>query len=172
MAMQINLQEYAQFVGHLLPKRTQNIVAVVPPQPPVGYQILSMPQALSGDQEGWWITFALNLQMDILGMLTYDAEGQLISFFTAQEAILALFAMLDNLMDLAADCTPSFSDDHMAELYAIWQAWQQVQMPDSGNRICLYCWKEANPGQPFPSQESSSCCARHKHLLQRGGSQA
>lgn len=161
------------------PIQNTAVLAITPPPAPVGYQIMGTPQALSSDHEGWWIVYALNAKFDALGMLTYNEDSQVVNFLVAQEAILTVFAMLDSLMDLAADSPASFSDDHMTEIYALWQTWSRLQSPDPAEkRLCAWCWREANPppektdgNDPdvsrytFPEHVSSKCCERHKHLV-------
>lgn len=172
MAIRMNDAEYAQLLSVVLErKRETSITKIMPPVLPDGYQSLSMPQPLSGDHEGWWTTLALHVRLDVLGMLTYDEDGKKVAFLAAPEAILSAFAILDNLMDLAADCPATFTDDHHREIFALWQAWKGVLEPPTVTTQCVWCWYEQHPDQPFPAQESSSCCARHKHQVQvlKGG---
>lgn len=145
------------------PIESGGVMAITPPPAPVGYQFLGIPQPLSTDGEGWWIVYAINVNFDVLGMLTYNDDGYVVKFLVAQEAILSLFALLDHLMDLAADCPDQFSNDHMQEIYALWQAWKKVHEPGA-KTICVWCWIEANPDKPFPAEESSCYCQNHKHL--------
>lgn len=167
MAIRMNEAEYAQLLHIVLERKRQaSITKIMPPALPDGYQSLGMPTPLSGDHEGWWTTLALHARLDVLGMLTYDEDGKKVAFLAAPEAILSAFAILDNLMDLAADCSAAFTDDHHREIFALWQAWKAVQEPEVATTQCVWCWYEEHPGKEFPAQESSSCCARHKPQAQ------
>jgi hypothetical protein len=160
MAMRIN---YGQLARQMMIERTESgVSAINPPALPKGYEPIGAPQPLSPDPEAWWMCFTQNVKHDVPGMLIYS-DDEVVTFLCSQEAVCALFGLLDHLMDLAADCPPSFTDAHTDEMYTLWHAWGQMQEPQpEEERPCVKCWYEQHPGVQFPPEKSSSLCGRHR----------
>jgi hypothetical protein len=149
----------------LLERSASGVVAIHPPLLPAGYEQIGEPQPLSPDPDGQWMVYAANVKHDVTGILIYDDEG-VNDFLVSQVAVSLLFGLLDHLMDLANDCTTSFSDQHFDETYNLWHTWSRLQEPQPAAKPCCACWYEQNPGVPFPAEESSSLCERHRQRPQ------
>jgi hypothetical protein len=139
---------------------------------PAGYAPIGSPQPLSGDREGYWIVYAHNAAYDVSGMLIYD-ETAAACFLTSQEAMYALFALLDHIIDLTLDSPIEFTDDHNQDIIPLWNTWSRLHyqyiQPSQAPTLCVWCWYEEHPTTPFPPAASSKCCALHKPLVVKGG---
>lgn len=157
MTLQLQRAQHAHHVGAS--------PILLAPAAPAGYQLIGTSHPLSRDAEGSWIGYAYHVAYNTPGMLVYDEESQPITFFTADEAMRVAFVVLDTMMDLVDECSPSFLQEHMQTSYALWQSWSRIHAPQADIRLCVFCWQEANPGEDFPAEESSKYCERHRHLV-------
>lgn len=150
--------------------RREGVMHVAAPQLPTGYAPIGPIQPLCGDREGYWIVYAQNCSYDVSGMLIYDETG-VACFLTSQEAMYALFALLDTILDLTAECSDEFTNDHSCDIIPVWSAWSKLhytQPEPSSPALCAWCWYEKHPDTPFPPAASSACCASHKPVRKGG----
>jgi hypothetical protein len=177
MAMMLTPQEQQVMAGAFAlqvqrSKGDDGATHVPAPGLPAGYAPIGSPLPLSGDREGYWIVYAHNAAYDVSGMLIYD-ETVTACFLTSQEAMYALFALLDHIIDLTLDSPIEFADDHNQDIIPLWNVWsrlhyQYIQPKPQASTLCVWCWYEEYPDKPFPAAASSSCCASHKHLVKEG----